>query len=368
MTCFCSNIYSSKVYDHVFKIYSSFEDEYSRKLFFARLQSSLTGNYGYLYKVLLNTDCQYRSIDALSLFVPDNGGGGGGIVLYGNKDDKNILKTICTIADYLGMKFLCACIKGEKEVNDSGQTLLPLITEDKLFSEYFEFKILIYSDDGWTKKDYFDLINKGIKSDNISILCSLLNKQIQYFDTDIIIPHKNEVFVDGGVFDFWSSIEFAKWCNGEYDAIYAFELDTRCCENIKNVIQTNESIDKGKVHFFNAGLWSKSKSVSFSGKGIGNSKVIPWGKDMVKTVSLDKVLHGRRVTFIKLDVEGAELEALKGAKSTIQKWRPRLAISIYHKPEDIIDIPLYILSLVPDYKCYIRHYSNYIYETVLFCI
>ncbi|MDR1086700.1 MAG: FkbM family methyltransferase [Endomicrobium sp.] len=69
-----------------------------------------------------------------------------------------------------------------------------------------------------------------------------------------------------------------------------------------------------------------------------------------------------------MDIEGAELDALVGAKDTIRKYKPRLAICIYHKPSDIIDIPLYILSLVPEYKLYIRHYSTYKWETVLYCV
>ncbi|MNC55831.1 hypothetical protein D3C75_1053850 [compost metagenome] len=85
-------------------------------------------------------------------------------------------------------------------------------------------------------------------------------------------------------------------------------------------------------------------------------------------VSLDSVLNGQRASFIKMDIEGAEMEALQGAQNTIVKHRPRLAICIYHKPEDILEIPLYLKSLVPDYKFYIRHYSNYTIETVLYAI
>ena len=75
-----------------------------------------------------------------------------------------------------------------------------------------------------------------------------------------------------------------------------------------------------------------------------------------------------RVTFIKMDIEGSELEALKGAQQTIQRDRPKLAICIYHKPEDMTDIPLYIKSLVPEYRLYVRHHSNRCSETVLYAV
>lgn len=69
-----------------------------------------------------------------------------------------------------------------------------------------------------------------------------------------------------------------------------------------------------------------------------------------------------------MDVEGSELKALQGAKNTIINNRPRLAICIYHKPIDVIEIASYILELVPEYKFYIRHYTSHMWETVLYAV
>ena len=82
--------------------------------------------------------------------------------------------------------------------------------------------------------------------------------------------------------------------------------------------------------------------------------------------SIDNVLDGNRASVIKMDIEGAEYKALIGAEKTIRRFHPKLMISIYHKPEDIYEIPNLILSFCSDYKFYIRHYTSYLWETVLY--
>lgn len=81
---------------------------------------------------------------------------------------------------------------------------------------------------------------------------------------------------------------------------------------------------------------------------------------------IDKIVGDDIVTFIKMDVEGAEYQSLIGAKNTIQKNKPDLAICIYHKQMDFIDLPSLILEMVPEYKIAFRHYTNYECETILY--
>jgi len=77
--------------------------------------------------------------------------------------------------------------------------------------------------------------------------------------------------------------------------------------------------------------------------------------------------HIPKIDFVKMDIEGAELSAIKGAASSIRKFKPKLAISLYHKPTDIFQIPLYISKEFPFYDMFIEHYTIHAEETVLYC-
>lgn len=87
----------------------------------------------------------------------------------------------------------------------------------------------------------------------------------------------------------------------------------------------------------------------------------------ISVVAMDSIIK-EKVTYIKLDIEGAELEALKGAQEIIKRDKPKLAICIYHKKEDMVEIPYFIKQLVPEYRLFIRHYSNNECETVLYAV
>ena len=93
------------------------------------------------------------------------------------------------------------------------------------------------------------------------------------------------------------------------------------------------------------------------------------GAQMVKTMSIDdyvRINNIEKVDFIKLDVEGCELAALMGSFETILKHKPKLAICIYHKTQDLWEIPEYIKSIMPKYKLYIDHFTINHEESILF--
>lgn len=219
----------------------------------------------------------------------------------------------------------------------------------------------------WQMSIYYQLTEMGISADNIlltksgSIWCDYGN---QYFDLNKLpINPEGEIFVDAGCFDGMSSVNAKKWAGNALLKIYAFEPDKNNFEICKDCLQSIGC----EFEVFNEATWSSKRQLTFEINAFGHaSKITKEGNEIVNTNSLDNVLDGRPVTYIKLDVEGSELETLKGAVESIKRYRPKLAISLYHKPEDIVEIPVFIESLGMDYKYYIRHYQTRWCETTLY--
>lgn len=166
-----------------------------------------------------------------------------------------------------------------------------------------------------------------------------------------------------GCYDGSTSIEFTKWSKG-WKKIYAFEANPSSADRCKCLFDEMGIIDK--VNLIKKGTWSSKGFLAFNGDAYNAGAMIAdRGNTMIETVPIDDVI-GAGVTFIKMDIEGAEYQSLLGASKTIKKYRPKLAICLYHKLEDIIEIPYIILSINPDYKLVIRHYTTCNWETVLY--
>jgi FkbM family methyltransferase len=172
----------------------------------------------------------------------------------------------------------------------------------------------------------------------------------QYFEKFISLPQES-VFVDGGGYDGLTSILFTKNFP-KYSNIYYFEPSE------KSMLQSKVNLnDYRNITFFEKGLWNKTETLKFN-NSLGNAnRISNSGEITIHATALDEVIF-ERVDFIKMDIEGAELNALYGSKNLIAKYSPILAICVYHKQIDFIQIPEFILSINPDYKIFIRHYTE----------
>jgi FkbM family methyltransferase len=199
----------------------------------------------------------------------------------------------------------------------------------------------------------------------------------QYFEENCITLGDGEIFVDGGAHQGESAFAFIKAVEAArltYAHVYSFEPDS---VNYPLVVQNTSGFPR--VTVVPKGLWSSETELTFFEKGdtLGSSFVnlpdMSMAGTMVSKVpvtSLDTFFEGKPEnelpTFIKMDIEGAEKEALIGARGIISSVKPKLAICAYHKPEDVYALPQTIMRIRDDYRFALRQYMAGQFETVLY--
>ncbi len=188
----------------------------------------------------------------------------------------------------------------------------------------------------------------------------------QYFpkDLDLHLTTK-ECLVDGGAYIGDTIDSFIKVVSNEFEKIYAFEIESGNYEKCRLRYEGDNRIEVVPY-----GLSDSEKEVFLSeGDNNQNYRASSRGKRISKVVPLDSYLEKKKVSFIKMDIEGEELAALEGSRNIIEKQHPTLAICAYHKASDIFDIPLWIKQVCPEYKIYLRHHSKgSLFETVCYGI
>lgn len=189
----------------------------------------------------------------------------------------------------------------------------------------------------------------------------------QYFPEDIVKLSENEVFVDGGAYIGDTAHEFLKKCNYKFNELFLFELNKNNYERLLINVEEYDNEIRSKIKVFNLGVSDKEKEVYYSDADEGSS-ISEFGKVTSGVINIDKFFKNNKVTFIKMDIEGEELKALEGAKHTIKTYRPKLSICLYHKPQDLWEIPLFIKNIDSNYKIFIRHHTDLLNETVCYAI
>lgn len=183
---------------------------------------------------------------------------------------------------------------------------------------------------------------------------------IQYFEDEIYQLPQNSIFVDGGGYTGDTSMNFIQKFKN-YKKIYLFEPMIENMKQAKNNLSSYQNIE-----YFECGLSNFEGVVSFNDDD-ASSAIIEEGNTKINVNYLDNIIDDR-VDFIKFDIEGAEQDAIDGAKKLIKNHNPVMAICIYHKAEDWYKIPKKILSINSDYKIYLRHYMEGISETVMYFV
>lgn len=184
----------------------------------------------------------------------------------------------------------------------------------------------------------------------------------------------DEIYVDLGAYDGDTVVEFLNETSLQFRKIYAMEPDSR---NFRKMKRKLYMIGSALLECYNVGAWNEDTSVIFSLRNGRGSHAVPEdGKPLnparfreVKMMKTDTMLRGEPATYIKIDVEGAEANALNGSAETIVAFKPKLNIALYHRCGDMFELPLLVNKLNKKYKFFMRHHP-YIpdWETNLYCI
>ncbi len=182
----------------------------------------------------------------------------------------------------------------------------------------------------------------------------------QYFEPFLNLRAGKPVFVDVGGFDGFTAEEFIRR-SPDYKAVYVFEPEVGNYEKCRKRLAQYRDI-----HLLPYGAGAKNETLRFSSAGSASS-VCENGEAEILIRRIDDVVDDQP-TFIKMDIEGVELAALEGARRSISEHSPALAICVYHRPSDFWTVPRLVLSMMPDYAIYLRHYTESIYETVMYFV
>lgn len=188
-----------------------------------------------------------------------------------------------------------------------------------------------------------------------------------YFPDDLIRPSAHEVFVDCGAFTGDSIDAFLAARGNRFGEIVGIEPDVVNCQALQERIDDWKASGIGPIRVEPVAVGSHRGALKFETTGTAGSSVGS-GSDTVDVAPLDEVLANDKPTYIKFDVEGAERDALVGGSETIRANMPVLAVCLYHRPVDLWDLPLLVRSLRPDYRFYVRRYSDERWETVLYAV
>jgi FkbM family methyltransferase len=202
-------------------------------------------------------------------------------------------------------------------------------------------------------KELFENILKYRFSNDLNTIYKPQNVKTQYFPEDINCVYPSLKFLDCGAYNGDTILKILD-NNMSISSYIGFEPDI---QNVKLLSKNLRNKIKIESYIYPCGVWNETDKLRFNGGTGSSSHIDSMGNDIINVVSIDEVIINKDVNFVKMDIEGAEVEALNGAKELISKYEPILAISAYHKYDDLWTILETINSFNVEYKYFMRMYE-----------
>lgn len=188
-------------------------------------------------------------------------------------------------------------------------------------------------------------------SGNLDYMSGIMEPNL-YFNRDLLTFTDHEIYADCGAYTGDTVARFHTFTSGRYECIHAFEPNKEYHDVLENETKTFHNIQIVKK-----GLWDHQDVLQFESERGSMSGIDANGMTTVEVDRMDDLLPDSPVSFIKMNIEGAEYNALLGARSLIQRNTPKMAISVYHRPDDLIRIPRLIHDYNPSYRFSLRSHS-----------
>lgn len=201
--------------------------------------------------------------------------------------------------------------------------------------------------DDLSRQTFADVINFRI-SGKIDYLNRCTCEKSDIFG-DIIKLSDGEEYIDMGAYNGDTAIEFAELTGGKYRKIFALEPDSR---NFRKLTKNTDGLEN--IHLFNAAAWNENGEVTFSDRSGRNARLSGDGERLKKVAALRGDTLTENATLIKMDVEGAEKQAIEGCSQSLKNGS-KLICALYHRTEDIFELPLAVHEINPELRIYIRH-------------
>ncbi len=220
-------------------------------------------------------------------------------------------------------------------------------------------KVFDYMADDLSKETFCKIVKFRLVDDSIDV--PTLKQDDQYFEYDIYKKIENETFVDCGAFNGISLKTFLKNNPTGFNHYYAIEPDNKNYRDLTEYLLSLDNDIKEKITVKNTALYDEDTAeimlYELSGPGTFISDI---GKLNSPSISIDKLLDGKKATMIKMNIEGSEMGVLRGAEKTIKNYAPIVSVAGYHKTSDLWEIPLLLKNMRDDYSIYLRSYMNHI--------
>jgi FkbM family methyltransferase len=244
----------------------------------------------------------------------------------------------------------------------------PVSLQEQGFDFYKKHKQQIYSayelfEDDMSKEVYQCFLQTHMQRK--PVLIPDRPRDEQYFPSDITLNKGYEKFISCGAYD-GDSVRLLNRLHGKVDEIVCVEAEPAIYARLTDYLNRHSLLIANNITALPCAAYSHEAIMNFtSSTGLG-SRLSKAGECLVQTAALDHLLPTFSPSFISMDIEGAELEALKGAEKMIMQHKPDLGICVYHSAEHLWKIPLYLDSLNLGYRFYLRNYTSFTIETVVY--